>query len=291
MHHKRRFNRTYVLSIVLLLLAVFIQGVAYAAEIAVYVNGQAIAFPLVGPQLKDGRVLLPLRITGEAVGATADWDEASGTITAVRGANKVVMTTGSSQALVNGTPVNLAVPPEITEGVTLVPVRFFGESLGVTVAWDDSRNAVIIGSAGDGSGQTSITVNGSATFRDKVGSALELLAATAPGHYREVSLYLTAISEGEHSGVDVVQRNFIIGRGTAKTADLFWLASIIVHDAHHTRMYAEGRVFAGEAAERECIEVQKTALLAMAAPEYYIEHLNQVIETAYWEVPYGDRNW
>jgi hypothetical protein len=294
---QRNFSRGKLCTTVvfLLLLATFAQGGIEAAVIAVYVDGRPLAFPLTSPQVRGGRVLLPLRAAGEAIGASVDWEEATGEISAFRGANKVTIYPEAAWAWVNGRRVELDIPALIENGITFVPVRFFGESLGVAVAWDANSGAVLISTNGNGKETSAETtapaVSGSTVFTDKINSALALLAAQAPGHYREVCAYLATISEGEHSGVDVYNRNFVVGNGTAAAADSFWLASVIVHDAHHVRMYSEGKTFAGEAAERECIEVQKRALLEMEAPRQHIEHLDTVTATGYWEVPYDNRNW
>ena len=50
----------------------------------------------------------------------------------------------SNIAYVNGEQKMLDVPAEITNGRTFVPVRFFGEALGMNVDWDGYTKTVII---------------------------------------------------------------------------------------------------------------------------------------------------
>jgi len=61
-------------------------------------------------------------------------------------ANKILinMQIGSKTAYVNGSPISLDVPPQITNGRTLVPIRFVSENLGADVGWDGTTKTVTI---------------------------------------------------------------------------------------------------------------------------------------------------
>jgi len=45
---------------------------------------------------------------------------------------------------VGGRTVKLDVPPTITNGRTLVPLRFVAENLGLTVSWDEVTRTVTL---------------------------------------------------------------------------------------------------------------------------------------------------
>ena len=98
----------------------------------------------VPPYVKDGRTLAPIRAILEALGMTVSWNGATQTATAVKADITISVTINSNIAIVNGEQKTLDVPAEITNGRTFVPVRFFGEALGMTVDWDGYTKTVII---------------------------------------------------------------------------------------------------------------------------------------------------
>lgn len=93
---------------------------------------------------KEGRMLVPLRAIFEALGARVDYDSATKTITGIKGDKTIVLKVNNKLATVNGKQVILDVPATVIHSVTLVPVRFIGESLGADVKWES--NTVLINS-------------------------------------------------------------------------------------------------------------------------------------------------
>ncbi|WP_214658636.1 copper amine oxidase N-terminal domain-containing protein [Candidatus Formimonas warabiya] len=89
----------------------------------------------VAPLLVSGRILLPLRFVGEALGVDFAWDQQSKTVTYLSRAGEVVLTMGQNHAQVGSESVALDVPGRVTEGRILVPLRFIGESLDAKVIW------------------------------------------------------------------------------------------------------------------------------------------------------------
>ncbi|MBQ9429840.1 MAG: copper amine oxidase N-terminal domain-containing protein [Clostridia bacterium] len=108
-----------------------------------YVNGQAQTLD-VAPVIENSRTLMPLRFIAEAMGASVEWDGATGTATLTEGTNVVVITLGSTTATVGGATVTLDVPAASRNGRTLLPVRFIAESFGATVAWDGATSTATL---------------------------------------------------------------------------------------------------------------------------------------------------
>jgi spore germination protein len=134
----------------LILVAMFVLMVpqssnAYAATsyIKVVLNGQRIDFD-VQPLLEKSRTLVPFRRVGEALGAAVHWEQDTKTIKAYKGGNSVILKVGSNIAYINQDPVKLDVPPVVRSGRTLVPLRFFSEAFGATVAWQGNIRTVVI---------------------------------------------------------------------------------------------------------------------------------------------------
>ena len=96
------------------------------------------------PIIENGRTLIPLRACGEAVGAEVSWDQASRTATAEINGLTVKFTIGSNTYTVNGYEYTTDVAPMMSGWRTMLPIRAFGDAIGVGVSWDnDLRNVDI----------------------------------------------------------------------------------------------------------------------------------------------------
>lgn len=136
--------RRCVPAILVAFLVIGFSCLAVAAEpVTVCVNDELLTFD-VSPALVDGRALVPFRTILEALGARVDWDHESRTVTAVRGSDTVSLTVGQKTAYKNGQAVELDVPPTISDGRTLVPVRFVSQALGAEVEWVAATRTVYI---------------------------------------------------------------------------------------------------------------------------------------------------
>ncbi|MEG2420533.1 MAG: N-acetylmuramoyl-L-alanine amidase [Oscillospiraceae bacterium] len=113
-----------------------------AEQVVVTLGGVPLAgdMPAVNWQ---GRTLLPIRAMSEALGADVEWVPERSQAVLRRESDTIVLTLGSSTALVNGIPVPLpdgvpAVGMRVGLGGerTMVPLRFVSEHLGAEVSWD-----------------------------------------------------------------------------------------------------------------------------------------------------------
>lgn len=99
----------------------------------------------VAPYLKDGRTYLPVRYVAQALGVTESnilWDEATQKVTLIKGDKVLQVTIGSNIMLVNGVPITMDVPAEITSDRTMLPFRFIAQAFGADVAWDEATQTV-----------------------------------------------------------------------------------------------------------------------------------------------------
>jgi len=88
--------------------------------------------------------MVPLRAIFEALGAEVDWNASTQTVTGTKGSTVVQLTIGSTSPTVNGVVVPIDQPGVVIEERTMVPLRFVGESLGVTVEWDGPTSTITI---------------------------------------------------------------------------------------------------------------------------------------------------
>lgn len=107
------------------------------------VNGETVTLE-VPAVIRAGRTCIPLRATGEALGAEVTWDERSRQIRLRCINTTVTMTVDNRVAWVQGEAKLLDVAPWIKQGRTLVPVRFLAEAFGFAVAWDNATRTVSI---------------------------------------------------------------------------------------------------------------------------------------------------
>ncbi|WP_051585773.1 stalk domain-containing protein [Caldanaerobius polysaccharolyticus] len=99
---------------------------------------------VIKPFIKNNRVMLPLRFIAENLGAKVIYDNMTGTITLEFGNCKVIMKANDSTMIVNDNKVQLYIPPEIFQGITMVPVRAVAEALGKKVSWNE-KGLIAIG--------------------------------------------------------------------------------------------------------------------------------------------------
>ncbi|HWP98142.1 MAG TPA: polysaccharide deacetylase family protein [Syntrophomonadaceae bacterium] len=82
------------------------------------------------------RALVPLRKVAEAAGATVSWDKPSNSIKVVCGDKTIKLNIDKNKAYINDQETTLEVAPSCVNGVTLVPVNFIKDPLGINVNWD-----------------------------------------------------------------------------------------------------------------------------------------------------------
>ncbi|SMB89616.1 Copper amine oxidase N-terminal domain-containing protein [Thermanaeromonas toyohensis ToBE] len=108
-----------------------VNGTQYTMDVAAYT--------------KDGRTYLPVRYVAYALGvdpANVLWDDATQTVTLIKGTNVVQLTIGSKVLKLNGISINMDVAPELVSGRTMLPFRFIAQALGATVSYDEATQTV-----------------------------------------------------------------------------------------------------------------------------------------------------
>jgi hypothetical protein len=109
----------------------------------VVVNGRAVRFD-VSPRIVNGHMEAGFRSMFESQGARVAWDPTSRTALSVSGALRVEVAIGERMAKVNGAPVEMGARASITEGRTMVPVRFFADAVGAGLYWDGQTRTALV---------------------------------------------------------------------------------------------------------------------------------------------------
>lgn len=111
--------------------------------IAVTVNGKPLTFDT-QPTVIDERVLVPIRVIFNALGADVDWDDNTRSAIAKGRGHKVVIGLGNSFFTKDGKTIPLDVPAQSIDGRILVPVRAISQAFDCDVDWNGDAGQVII---------------------------------------------------------------------------------------------------------------------------------------------------
>lgn len=143
----------FVLTIVLMM------SVSFAQEIGIVLNGEKLKTD-VAPLEIEGRVMVPVRVISEKLGATVDFNFDTNQIKITSNNSIIDLTLESKNAYINKTLKKLDVPAKEINNRTLVPIRFVGEALGADVAWDDKTWSVYITSSHETTSNQTIAMDG-----------------------------------------------------------------------------------------------------------------------------------
>lgn len=95
------------------------------------------------PTIIADRTLVPLRFVAEAFGAEVSWEQESQTAQIESGGDKISVTIGQQQIVVNGKVQAIDTQARIIADRTFVPLRAISEAFGKTVIWDPSGSILI----------------------------------------------------------------------------------------------------------------------------------------------------
>lgn len=112
-------------------------------DIKVFTSGEQVNFD-VQPTIKEGRTIVPIRAIAESLKSKVDWNSADKTVILSKDGVQIKLILGEDIAYVNDKEVKLDVPAEISNGRTMVPVRFVSEAFKSTVKWEPEYQTVVI---------------------------------------------------------------------------------------------------------------------------------------------------
>lgn len=133
---------------VVLLVSLICLPAAYAEGISVNVNGEAVEFD-VGPQVIDGKIMIPMRFVLEKIGASVSYDDETETISTYfsffgRDPFIIIIQIGNEKAFSGSGEYQLETAPVLLSDRTLVPADFFEKALSAAVEWDKEGNNINI---------------------------------------------------------------------------------------------------------------------------------------------------
>jgi hypothetical protein len=133
---KRIFSGIFL---IFLLVITSLPTYATASNIPIKVDGVVIPSE-VKPEIRNSRIMVPLRVISENLGANVNWSDTEVTLTKKN--MQVILNTQSNTVMKNGKTSLLDVKPYINKNRTMVPLRFLSETFGCKVHYRNSTVTV-----------------------------------------------------------------------------------------------------------------------------------------------------
>ena len=132
----------------LMLMILSTAAIAKEEPIKIYVNKEIIPSDQ-APIIKNSRVLVPLRVIAENLGAKVSYDSGEKRVNINKDEISMTLVIGDDTIWYSDKeksgPVAIDAPAEIQNGRTMVPLRAVAELFDMNVKWDERKRAVYIG--------------------------------------------------------------------------------------------------------------------------------------------------
>lgn len=112
-------------------------------KISVYADKKEVVFA-VSPTTDKATTLVQMRPLFESLGIDLKWDNHTKTVTGQKGDLTFTLIMNQKTAVVNGKSISLTVPGRVTNGHTLVPLRFVAEATQSIVGWHGASQTISI---------------------------------------------------------------------------------------------------------------------------------------------------
>ncbi|MCR8643374.1 copper amine oxidase N-terminal domain-containing protein [Paenibacillus sp. N1-5-1-14] len=106
--------------------------------VALFINGSIIKNANLITE--NDRILLPVRILAENLGAQIKWDSKTGKVTIIDAENTIELFIDHKNAKINGEKIDLDVAPRIFNNSTYVPIRFVAEALNAKIDFFNGKD-------------------------------------------------------------------------------------------------------------------------------------------------------
>jgi N-acetylmuramoyl-L-alanine amidase len=143
-------KRYMALIISVLIIAIFNVKPTFAAQLNVILDHyDLVHFPDQEPYIdQNNKILVPIRFISEGLGGIVQWDSSGKQLIITYKGDQILLVPNSSQAVITrGTfkkQIDMGTAAVAKNGRLMVPLRFITETMGSSVIWVDSLQAVII---------------------------------------------------------------------------------------------------------------------------------------------------
>ncbi|MDD4588364.1 MAG: copper amine oxidase N-terminal domain-containing protein [Heliobacteriaceae bacterium] len=106
------------------------------------IDDKAVNIGVAKPFIRDGRVMVPVRLVSEALGCKVNWEPVEEKVDLYRGDRQVIFWVNQKRVITNGPWIAVDVPAQFVGNHVVVPLRFLAQGLGFEVSWD-ARNRIV----------------------------------------------------------------------------------------------------------------------------------------------------
>lgn len=180
------------------------------------------------PILYKGKVFVPLRAVGQALGYQINYGEKSKTMDLISKTHKVTVTVGFINANVNGAAVKMDIAPVLSNSSLYVPLTFVQKNFKYSVTFSEDKNMVVIDKPGTGntsavtpptvSNPSTTTTNGIYVMNKKINNKEQALV-------KSNVVYIPVRLVGEALGYKVVWSSSTNTMTLTKESETFVLVS------------------------------------------------------------------
>ncbi|WP_020614895.1 copper amine oxidase N-terminal domain-containing protein [Paenibacillus daejeonensis] len=128
-----------ILSLTLAASLALSSATAFAATYPIQIDGVTLTSE-VKPEMKNDRLMVPLRVISENLGATVDWT--TGQVTLTKNDLKITLSLADGKVMKNGAPLQVDAKPYLSNDRLLVPIRLIAEAFGAGVNYKDGQVSV-----------------------------------------------------------------------------------------------------------------------------------------------------
>jgi hypothetical protein len=125
-----------LIGLILVLVLVVVSPSTFAANPIQLVIDGVVVKANTSPEIKNNRMMVPLRVISENLGAQVYWSGSSATLTKKN--LNVTVTPNNSKVVINGNSLEINVKPYIKNNLMFVPLRFIAEAFGSTVGYQNN---------------------------------------------------------------------------------------------------------------------------------------------------------
>lgn len=148
----KAIKKAICLSLAIVIILSTSMVLAMEAPIKIYIDGGLVASDQ-APIIKNSRVLVPLRVIAENLGASVAYEADEKRVNIKKGDISMTLVIGDDTIwysdMEKSGPIAIDAPAEIQNGRTMVPLRAVAELFDMNVKWDGKTRAVYIGSKAD----------------------------------------------------------------------------------------------------------------------------------------------
>ncbi|WP_127530689.1 N-acetylmuramoyl-L-alanine amidase family protein [Paenibacillus kobensis] len=138
---RKLVSAALLLSLIFSLFPAIGQAATAAVTPKLYLNGKQLE-TTEEPRIYQSSTLVPVRVVAEGLGFKVGWSQSDKRVDINDATNLISLTIDSPVANVNGNSVQLDATAKVYNSVTLVPIRFVAESLGLQVFYDSPTKSV-----------------------------------------------------------------------------------------------------------------------------------------------------